>query len=161
MIGAENLELSIIKTFRDSGYRATPQRIAISRYILRNHEHPTAQKAYFEVKKIHPTVSLATIYTTFKILKETGLIRELNLTQGQTRFDPNTEPHIHLLCLQCGSISDWMNPIIPKLIGKVSADANFAVIRSNLDLKGICESCGQAKNAVRTVSSRLESIRAE
>ena len=51
MISPENLESSIIKTFRDSGYRATPQRIAISRYILRNHEHPAAQKAYFEVKE--------------------------------------------------------------------------------------------------------------
>jgi len=161
MISAENLQSSIIKTFRNSGYRATPQRIAISRYILGNHEHPTAQKAYFEVKKIHPTVSLATIYTTLKILKETGLILELNLPQGRTRFDPNIEPHTHLLCLQCGSISDWMDPIIPKLIEKVSADANFAVTGSSLDLKGICESCREAKDAVEMVSPRLDSTQAE
>jgi Fur family peroxide stress response transcriptional regulator len=119
------------------------------------------RKAYFEVKKIHPTVSLATIYTTFKILKETGLIRELNLPHGQIRFDPNTEPHAHLLCLQCGSISDWMNPIIPKLIGKASADANFAVIGSSMDLKGVCESCREAKNAVKAVSLRVEPSQAE
>ena len=75
------------------------------------------------------------------------MIRELNLTQGQTRFDPNTEPHVHLLCLLCGNISDWMDPIILKLIGKASADVNFAVIGSSLDLKGICESCKEAKNA--------------
>ena len=141
MINLENLESSIINTFRNRGYRATPQRIAISRYILRNHKHPTAQNAYLEVKKMHPTVSLATIYTTIKILKETGLILELNLPQGQTRFDPNTEPHAHLLCLRCGGISDWIDPIMPKLIAKVSADANFTVIGSSLDLKGICESC--------------------
>ena len=145
MISPENLESSIIKTFRNSGYRATPQRIAISRYILSNHEHPTAQRAYLEVKKIYPTVSLATIYTTFKILKETGLIQELNLPQGQTRFDPNTEPHAHLLCMQCGIISDWMDPIIPKLIGKASATANFAVSGLSLDLKGICEICRKTK----------------
>ena len=156
MIRDENLESSIIKTFRNNGYRATPQRIAISRYILRNHEHPTAQKAYFEVKKIHPTVSLASIYTTFKILKETGLIRELNLLEGQTRFDPNTEHHAHLLCLQCSNISDWTDPIIPKLISKASADANFAVIGSSLDLEGICERC-----AVRAASLTVEPTRAE
>jgi Fur family peroxide stress response transcriptional regulator len=160
MISDENLESSIIKTFRNNGYRATPQRIAISGYILRNHEHPTTQKAYFEVKKIHPTVSLATIYTTLKILKETGLIRELNLPQGRTRFDPNTEPHAHLVCLQCGNISDWEDPIIPKLIIKASANTNFAIVGSSLDLRGICESCGNAKNAVRTASSQVESIQA-
>ena len=104
MISTDSLDSTIIKTFRNSGYRATPQRIAISRYILRNHEHPSAQKTYQEVKKTHPTVSLATIYTTIKILKKTGLICELKLPQSQTRYDPNTEPHAHLVCLQCGSV---------------------------------------------------------
>lgn len=141
MIKSENLDSSIIQTFRNSGYRATPQRIAISRYILGNHQHPTAQKAYHEVKKMHPTVSLATIYTTIKILKDTGLILELNLPQGQSRFDPNTEPHAHLLCLKCGSISDWMDPIMPELIARVSAEANFTITGSSLDLKGICDRC--------------------
>ena len=141
MINPENLESTIIKTFRNCGYRATPQRIAISKYILRNHEHPTAQKAYQEVKKTYPTVSLATIYTTIRILRDTGLILELNMPQGQTRFDPNTEPHAHLLCLQCGSISDWTDPIMPKLIERVSSDANFTVTGSSLDLKGICQRC--------------------
>ncbi len=143
---AEDLDSSIIKTFRNSGYRATPQRIAVSRYILSNHDHPTAQKAYLEVKKTHPTVSLATIYNTIKILKETGLIFELNLDQGETRFDPVTEPHAHLLCLRCGSVSDWMDPIMPKLVDKISADANFTVTGSIFELKGICEGCAKKED---------------
>ena len=141
MISSENLESSIIKTFRNSGYRATPQRIAISKYVLSSRQHPTAQKAYLEVKKEHPTVSLATIYTTIKILKESGLIQELNMPKGQTRFDPNIEPHAHLLCIKCGSIRDWMDPIMPELIARVSDEANFTIIGSSLDLKGICDRC--------------------
>jgi Fur family peroxide stress response transcriptional regulator len=141
MISSENLASSIIKTFRNSGYRATSQRIAISKYILSSQQHPTAQKTYLEVKKEHPTVSLATIYTTIKILKDSGLIQELNMPQGQARFDPNTEPHAHLLCLKCGSIRDWMDPIMPELVARVSDEANFTIIGSSLDLKGICDRC--------------------
>ncbi len=141
VINLDNLESTIIKTFRNSGYRATPQRIAISKFMLDNHEHPTAQKAYIEVKKTHPTVSLATIYTTIKILKDTGLILELNMPKGQSRFDPNTGPHAHLLCLQCGNIRDWMDPIMPELIARISANMNFTVTGSSLDLQGICEKC--------------------
>jgi len=140
---AEDLDSSIIKTLRNSGYRATPQRIAISRYILSNHEHPTAQKAYLDVKETHPTVSLATIYNTIKILKETGLILELNLDHGETIFDPVTEPHAHLLCLRCGSISDWMDPIMLKLIDKVSDDTDVTVTGSIFELKGICDDCAK------------------
>ena len=141
MISSENLESSIIKTFRNSGYRATPQRIAISKYVLSSHQHPTAQRAYQEVKKEHPTVSLATIYTTIKILRDSGLIQELNMPKGKTRYDPNIEPHAHLLCLKCGSIRDWMDPIMPELIARVSDEANFTIVGSSLDLKGICERC--------------------
>ena len=162
MISADSLDSTIIKTFRNSGYRATPQRIAISRYILRNHEHPTAQKTYQEVKKTHPTVSLATIYTTIKILKETGLICELNLPQSQTRYDPNIEPHVHLICLRCGSITDWMDPIMEKLVKNISRKANFTVIGSSFDLEGICESCDRrAKEALKSASPPTESISAE
>ena len=141
MISSENLESSIIKTFRNSGYRATPQRIVISKYILNSHQHPTAQRAYQEVKKEHPTVSLATIYTTIKILRDSGLIQELNMPKSKTRYDPNIEPHAHLLCLKCGNIRDWMDPIMPELIARISGEANFTIVGSSLDLKGICERC--------------------
>ncbi len=143
----EDLEATIIKTFRNSGRRATPQRIAISRYILSNNNHPTAKKTYLEVRKSHPTVSLATVYNTIKILKETGLILELNLPQGETRFDPFIEPHAHLLCQQCGAISDWVDPMMPELIAKASAETNFIVTGSVFELKGVCEGCRKKKGA--------------
>ncbi|AET63596.1 Transcriptional regulator, Fur family [Methanothrix harundinacea 6Ac] len=147
MINYGDPEASIIKAFRNRGYKATPQRIAISRYILSNHEHPTAQKAHLEVKKTHPTVSLATVYSTIRILKDMGLVMELNLSQGETRYDPNTEAHAHLLCIRCGCLIDWSDPIMGELISKVSAEANFTVIGSSLDLKGICDGCGQKEGS--------------
>ena len=160
MISSENLESSIIKTFRNSGYRATPQRIAISKYILSSQQHPTAQKTYLEVKKEHPTVSLATIYTTIKILKDSGLIQELNMPQGQTRFDPNTDPHAHLLCLKCGSIRDWMDPIMPELVARVSDAANFTIIGSSLDLKGICDRCEKRSESPAKEMSQASKVEA-
>lgn len=149
-------ETTIIKTFRNSGYRATPQRIAISRYILSNNEHPTAQKTYLEVRKTHPTVSLSTVYNTIKILKETGLVLELNLPQGETRFDPFIEPHAHLLCQQCGGISDWVDPMMPELIAKASAEANFVVTESVFELKGVCEGCRKKGETAPTKAAASE-----
>ena len=94
---------------------------------------PQHKKDYLEIKKNHPTVSLAPIYRTIKILKDAGLILELNMHQGETRFDPVTEPHAHLLCLRCGRIDDWTDPIMPKLIDKAST----------FEQKGICDGCAK------------------
>ena len=150
-------ESSIIKTFRNSGYRATPQRIAISRYILSSHGHPTAQKVYSEVKKDHPTVSLATIYTTIKILKDMGMIQELSHPQSETRLDPNTGPHLHLICSRCETISDWMDPEMEDFIAKVSTEANFVVTGLRFDLKGICGSCADDGKGGRSLAASGES----
>jgi len=68
----QELDASIIKALRGKGYKATPQRIAISRFALRDHHHPTVQRIYSEVKKVHHTVSLATVYKTIQLLKEVG-----------------------------------------------------------------------------------------
>ena len=137
----QDSDSSIIKALREKGYKATPQRIAISRFVLHSHNHPTAQRIYSEVKKVYPTVSLATIYKTIQILEEVGLIQELNLPKDQTRFDPNMEPHAHLICLRCKSISDWINPLISQIIDRASIEAGFIAAGQNFDIFGVCRSC--------------------
>jgi Fur family peroxide stress response transcriptional regulator len=141
MKSLQDSDSSIIKALRGKGYKATPQRIAISRFALNNHAHPTAQRIYDEVKKVYPTVSLATIYKTVQILKEAGLVQELNFLKDQARFDPNMEPHVHLVCMKCKSINDCMDPMISKIVERVSNEADFVAEGWNFDIFGICRSC--------------------
>lgn len=131
----------IIKVLRGKGYKATPQRIAIGRFVLHNHAHPTAQRIYSEVKKVYPTVSLATIYKTVQILREADLIQELNLEKDQVRFDHNLKPHAHLVCLQCKSINDCTDPMISDIIDRMSIPADFSAGGWNFNIFGICSSC--------------------
>jgi len=145
MSDIQELEASIIKALRGKGYKATSQRIAISRFVLRNHDHPTAQRIYSDVKKVYPTIGLATVYKTIQILKEVGLIQELNLPKDQTRFDSDMEPHINLICLGCGNISDFEDPTVREIIAKVSAAEEFAAIGQRFDMYGLCQSCNQKK----------------
>ena len=140
-MNGQNSDSSIIKALREKGYKATPQRIAISRFALHNHNHPTAEITFRKVKEVYPTVSLATIYKTIKILKEIGLIQELNLPEDQTRFDPNMEPHIHLVCSRCKSIRDWTDPLISEIIEKISDKEVFVPETQNFDVFGICRNC--------------------
>lgn len=137
----QDLDPLIIKALRGKGYKATPQRIAIGQFVLNNHTHPTAQKIYIEVKKVYPTVSLATVYKTVQILKEVGLIQELNLEKDQARFDPNMKPHAHLICLQCKSINDCTDSMISEIVDRMSNEANFSAREWNFDIFGICSNC--------------------
>jgi Fur family peroxide stress response transcriptional regulator len=99
------------------------------------------QRVYSEVKKVHPTVSLATVYKTIQILKEVDLIQELSLPQGQTRYDSDMKPHINLICLKCGEIKDLEDAGIGGIISRVSAAENFSATGQRFDIYGICRSC--------------------
>jgi Fur family peroxide stress response transcriptional regulator len=134
-------DASIIETLRKKGYKATPQRIAICRFALQSRDHPTAQRIYDEVKKVHPTVSLATVYKTLQILTEHGLIQELDLPEGQARFDSYVEPHINLVCMRCGNIQDFDDNTAQEMVERVASKAEFIRTGQRLDIYGICQTC--------------------
>jgi len=138
-------DVAAIEALRDKGYKATPQRIAICRVALHSREHPTAQSIYIEVKKIHPTVSLATVYKTLQVLRDLDLIQELNFPQGQARFDPYIKPHVNLICQQCGRIEDLDDPTAKEISERVSATTKFKPNGQRIDVYGICQKCNKVK----------------
>ena len=140
----QHSDASAIEALRKKGYKATPQRIAICRFVLNSRDHPTAQQVYDQVKKIHPTVSLATVYKTLEVLKSLDLIQEINLPQGQARFDSYMKPHINLICLQCGNIVDLDETTAIEEARKVAAAAKFKPKGQRIDIFGICERCSIA-----------------
>jgi Fur family peroxide stress response transcriptional regulator len=135
----------IVEALRTKGYKATPQRIAICRFATSSREHPTAGRIYKEVRKQHPTVSLATVYKTIDILKKQRIVQELAIVDGDTRFDSNTKAHLNLVCVKCGGVRDSDNPVIQDLVEKAAASAKFNVTGQSLALYGVCHQCRMKK----------------
>jgi Fur family peroxide stress response transcriptional regulator len=141
-------DLPIIEAFRKKGYKATPQRIAICRFALRTREHPSAQRIYNEVKVLFPTVSLATVYKTLQTLSELGLVQELSFPQGEARFDSYMQPHINLLCTQCGKVTDLDDVALREIVERVASRAKFNATGQRLDIYGICDKCRKKARSV-------------
>jgi Fur family transcriptional regulator, peroxide stress response regulator len=134
-------DASAIEAIRGKGYKATPQRIAICRIALNSREHPSAQQLYDQVKKIHPTVSLATVYKTLEVLRDLDLVQELNFPKGQARFDSYMNPHINLICVKCGKITDIDDVTTGEIAKKVAAVTKFKPNGQRVDVYGICQQC--------------------
>jgi Fur family peroxide stress response transcriptional regulator len=136
-----------IGALRNKGYKATPQRIAICRIALNSRTHPSAQQVYNEVKKIHPTVSLATVYKTLEVLRDVDLVQEINFPKGQARFDSYMTPHINLVCLKCGNITDLDDMVIEEITRKVTSFTKFKPTGQRVDVYGICQKCNTPINS--------------
>ena len=97
---------AIVKTLKAKGLRVTPQRFAVYANLLSRTDHPTVEQLLVDLNQYCPVSSQATIYSSLQALHAAGLIREVLLEAGVSRYDAKVSPHHHFHCQECGSIED-------------------------------------------------------
>lgn len=96
---------AIAGVLEEAGVRPTVQRVAICQFVLCNADHPTAEEVKARVNRKFKQVSMATVYNTLNTLVRVGLLKEVRLPHtDKTIYDPNTEPHYHLVDVAAGKI---------------------------------------------------------
>lgn len=141
VIGMTNGESAIIQALRKKGYRATSQRIAISKLALSSRNHPSASQICSQVRESHPTVSLATVYNTLQVLRELGLVQELTFPDAEARFDSYMKPHLNLICAHCGSVQDSDDSSVENAAVNAARRAKFTLTGQRIDVYGFCSKC--------------------
>lgn len=125
--------------FRSQGLKVTPQRQAIFSVLFDNHVHPTAEAVHAEIIKDLPMVSLRTVYQTLNDLTAMGELGHIHVGTGSTRFDPNVEPHHHLVCDSCGRVVDVAAG--PAIDVSPGTHDGFTVTRTEIVFRGLCATC--------------------
>lgn len=97
--------MELIQLLKKYDLKATPQRLCVLK-ILKKHEHPNIDELYEQVKNEYPSISLATVYKNLHTLQEQGLVVEVNVPNQKAYYDIYEEPHMHIICSNCGNISD-------------------------------------------------------
>ncbi|MDP2690656.1 MAG: transcriptional repressor [Deltaproteobacteria bacterium] len=133
----------IINRYKGKGFKLTPQRIAILQFLEGNTSHPTADDIYREIRKKHPTVSFATVYNTVQALKDRGEILEITIDPERKHFDPNPQPHHHIICSVCGKIGDIFVDYSEALGLPEDVLKEFHTTGNHIDFYGICKGCRQ------------------
>lgn len=128
-----------MKKFRNIGFKLTPQRLAVLEYLENNKEHPSAETVYHHVSIKFPTMSFATVYNTLAALRERGYLLELTIDAEKRRYDPNTEPHHHLICTRCKKITDVHMAYMLQVPEHVRGD--FEIRGNHIEFYGICPEC--------------------
>jgi Fur family peroxide stress response transcriptional regulator len=103
--------------------------------------HPTVSDIHLVATRADPTISLATVYKTLQLFIDIGLVLEMGFRDESTRYDPETDVHVNLICNECGSIQDLPCASIAKLLPDIIEEQDFRVLGYRLEVHGICSNC--------------------
>ncbi len=133
------------------GLKTTRQRNTIISTFFRLRGHISVEELLNEVKLANPRIGYATVYRTLHLLVESNLVEERRFGDGLARYEGHSdvEHHDHMICLECGMISEFFNPRLEALQEQLAEDNNFKIYRHRLELYGACKdtkACEQRKN---------------
>jgi Fur family ferric uptake transcriptional regulator/Fur family peroxide stress response transcriptional regulator len=127
-----------------SGLKATNQRIGVLE-VLQETGHSTIDEIYHSVKKQHPAISLATVYKNIDIMLEKGVLVEVPIAGAKSQYEIKKHDHIHLICQECGSVTDEVIGEMPRRqLAEIAQKDDFSLSSSQINLYGICHNCQAA-----------------
>ena len=133
---------TFIDTLRSRGYRITPQREMIVEAIAHGGQHINAEEIFANIQQRTHAVNIATVYRTLELLVEQGLANRIDLGEGRVIYATYQHgPHIHLVCRQCGQVTDANQDLLTTLNHQLQSEYQFAADLQHISVLGLCSDC--------------------
>jgi Fur family ferric uptake transcriptional regulator len=144
-------------SLKKRGIRLTRQRQLLLDLIDRSGQHLDAESLYRMANQKDPKLNRVTVYRTLKLLKEGGLVDELDLMHyggDQHYYETRTkQEHAHIICLRCGKVEEFFGDPLNKLRKQVEAHLGFQILIARTEVGGYCSHC-QVLRAQEVESAR-------
>jgi Fur family transcriptional regulator, ferric uptake regulator len=132
------------------GLRSTDQRRLIIETFFKSPNHVSIEELLAVVRVNDARVGYATVYRTLKLLAECGVAYERRFGDGLTRYElaDDTSHHDHLICVECGAITEFEEPQIEVLQEAIAAKYGYLLHSHKHEMYGLCPDC-QKKSGKR------------
>ncbi|MGC4052313.1 MAG: transcriptional repressor [Paludibaculum sp.] len=132
-------------SLKQRGIRLTRQRQLLLDLLDKSGQHLDAETLYQMAHQRDPKLNRVTVYRTLKLLKEGGLVDELDLmhhTGDQHFYETRTkQEHAHIICLRCGKVEEFFGDPLQRLRRQVEAHFGFQIIIARTEIGGYCAHC--------------------
>lgn len=118
----------------------------ILQIIEASRNHMTAEQIFETLKQTYPGVVRATVYNNLHKLWQSGAIRKVVLEGQPDRYD-QVERHDHLVCKECGTLSDVT---LRDLTEQLEQQLGMSILSYDLKMTYVCEACRSKQKEERT-----------
>ena len=89
-----------------------------------------------------PGVGRATVFRTVRLLQDLSVLCRVPLEDGSVRYQLSQGGHHHhLVCRECGQVSEFSDPNVDALISENAEAEGFLLDGHSVELYGRCRRC--------------------
>lgn len=134
--------MSCEQVLKSKGYRLTPQRIMVVDALHSVETHISAEEIFKKLKGKYPYANISTVYRTLELMKELGLVAEIEVGDGIARYHAREHGHHHhLVCSKCGRILEFPESELIPLEKVLTKHHGFRADLRHLAIFGLCSGC--------------------
>ena len=121
----------------EKGVRLTDQRKLVAQVMSESQDHPDVDELHQRVSKLDSKISIATVYRTVKLFEEAGIVSKHDFKGNKARYEQAPqEHHDHLIDINTGEITEFVNEEIEKLQKQVAEKLGYKLVDHRLELYG-------------------------
>ena len=128
---------------KKAGLKTTLPRLRILNILETSEDrHLTAEDVYKQLLDAGEDIAFATVYRVLTQFEDAGLVVKHNFEGGRSVFElDDGKHHDHMVCVKCGSVTEFYDAEIEKRQAKVAEEHGFQLQEHSLILYGICKNC--------------------
>ncbi len=132
------------RDLKEAGLKSTLPRLRILSILESSQvRHLSAEDVYKVLLTDDESFGLATVYRVLTQFEDAGLVIRHNFEGEPALFELNNEDHHdHMVCVECGSVTEFVELKIEELQEKVASKHDFTIQDHALTLYGVCKRCG-------------------
>jgi len=122
----------------------TIQREVILETLYKSDEHLTPESLHNLIKNTFPDlkIGIATVYRTLSLLEDSKLVTSLSFGAQGKKYELGAKNHHdHLICTECGNITEFVDENIEKRQHLIAKELGFKMSDHSMQIYGTCKEC--------------------
>ncbi len=146
---------AILDDLRARGERITTARRALLGALDQADDHRSADELAAQVGRSNPEIHRATIYRTLETLRRLEVVEHTHLGHGPAVYHLADRVHQHLVCEECGSVTEVPTAAFRGLERALKREYGFTLQSRHFALIGVCVRCVEAAAGTLTPAATV------
>jgi len=131
---------------KKNALKFTIQREVILETLYNSDEHLTPESLHHLLQEKFPDLKtgIATVYRTLSLLEDSNMVTSLSFGAQGKKYELGAKNHHdHLICTECGNITEFVDEQIEDRQHKIADELGFYMKDHSMQIYGICKLCQQ------------------